>query len=631
MCGIVGIVRMAGSEGIDADLLSRMRDTMAHRGPDGAGLWIDEYGRVGLGHRRLSIIDLSAAAGQPMSSPDNALRIVFNGEIYNHAALRRELQALGHLDWKTDHSDTEVILRAFAEWGVACVSRLRGMFAFCIWDERRQELWLARDRVGIKPLYYSVQPDRFSFASEIKALLEDRGQQRAVDEQGLFHYLSFLTTPAPRTLFEGIFKLSAGCWLRVRRDGIIEERRYWEPWDHVQPLAGVSEAEVTSRMMEVLRTSVQLRKISDVPVGVFLSGGVDSSTNTALFSEGAFDPVCTFSIGYSGNPASHPSELPYARTMARSVNARYHERVLDLDDMLDFLPRMVRLQDEPIADATCVPHYFVSELARSKGVTVCQLGEGADELFCGYEGWNRVIRLQHAIDRFIPRPVAFAGATAWRVGSRGNTMPSERLLRAARDQPVFWGGAEAFTEIQKRRLLSPRLRREFRDLTSWQEIEPIHRRFQQNAWERSPLNWMTFVDLNLRLPELLLMRADKMSMAASVEGRVPFLDHEFIEFVLSIPTAMKVGNGTPKYLLKRAVRGLIPNELIDRPKQGFGVPLADWFRDRLGVQMRETILAFVRKTDYLDEVEVTRVLTEGPAEKVWYLFNLAAWWHAYFG
>jgi asparagine synthase (glutamine-hydrolysing) len=629
MCGINGILVLEGGQRVTPEAIERARDTMAHRGPDGDGSWVAEDGQIGFGFRRLAIIDLSPAAMQPMSNEDGSLRLVFNGEIYNHSAIRAELEAIGGHRWATDHSDTEVILHAYEQWGMDCLDRFRGMFAFALWDSRDRSLWLVRDRIGIKPLYYSVHHGRLAFASEIKALLTDPEQERAVDEEAFFHYLSFLTTPAPQTLFTGIRKLPAGSWLRVSADGAIAERRWWDVWDHVTPLTGVSEVEIAERVLAELRTAVRLRKVSDVPVGVFLSGGIDSSTNAALFSEGERRPVRTFSIGYEGDYKSYRNELDWARRMANEVGAEHHELRLTQDDLLDFLPRMVQLQDEPIADPVCVPVYYVSKLARDNGVIVAQVGEGADELFCGYPSWKTALDLQRA-DRWpVPRPAKSLGLATLRAAGRADGMRYEWLRRGAAGEPVFWGGAEAFTQRQKARLLSPRLRERFSGTTSWCALELIRQRFETSAWEPSDLNWMTYLDLNLRLPELLLMRVDKMSMGVSLEGRVPFLDHELVTLAMSIPTETKVGDGELKRVLKRAVRGVIPDEMIDRPKQGFGVPVAEWLTDRLGERARDDIDALCRETDLLDPTAARALLERKSGPEAWYLQNLALWWREY--
>jgi len=630
MCGIVGALTFKNSSfSVTEPYINRMRDTMVHRGPDGAGVWVLKNGRVGLGHRRLSIIDLSDAAAQPMCNKDGTLWISFNGEIYNHAEIRTELEELGGHEWKTDHSDTEVILHAFEQWGIDCLEKFCGMFAFALWDDKARQLWLVRDRIGIKPLYYSIHHSRITFASEIKALLQDPDQKRAVHEEAFYHYLSFLTTPAPQTLFDGIKKVPAGTWLRIDEEGLMRESRYWDVLDHTSPMTDVTEDEIAKRIVAELRTAVNLRKVSDVPVGIFLSGGIDSSTNAALFSEGEEGSVKTFSIGYKGEYQSYQNELHYARKMADEVGAEYHERLLAIDDLIDFLPQMVHLQDEPIADPVCVPVYYVSKLARDNGVIVCQVGEGADELFWGYPGWKQALELQRYDDLPVPRMFKKLGLAALRMGGRQKTLYYEWLRRGAEGQPIFWGGAEAFSEAQKERLLSPGLRKRLAGLTSWEALKPIRKRFEDKAWEKSHLNWMTYLDFNFRLPELLLMRVDKMSMGVSLEGRVPFLDHKFVELAMSIPQSVKTRNGTLKYILKKAVRGLIPDEMIDRKKQGFGVPVYEWFFDKLGDKTSQELDSFCEQTDFLNKSEVISLIDKGRGSQVWYLLNFALWWKEY--
>lgn len=630
MCGIVGALTFKNSQfSITEPYITRMRDTMAHRGPDGSGTWVSTDGRVGLGHRRLSIIDLSQAAAQPMCNEDGSLWVCFNGEIYNHADIRKELNKTAEHRWKTDHSDTEVILHAFEQWGIDCIQKFRGMFAFALWDSKKRQLWLIRDRIGIKPLYYSIHNGRITFASEIKALLQDPHQNRVVDEDSFFHYLSFLTTPAPHTLFEGIKKIPAGTWLRVNDDGSILENRYWDVWDYAEPLLNVSENEIAERILTELRNAVKLRKISDVPVGVFLSGGIDSSTNAALFSECEGEAVKTFSIGYRGENLSYPNELHYARKMADEVGAEYYEKLLDIDDLIKFLPQMVYLQDEPIADPVCVPVFYVSKLARTNAVKVCQVGEGADELFWGYPSWKTALMLQRYNNLPVPNLLKKTALVGLKLIGMEDGFPYEKLRRGAANLPIFWGGAEAFTESHKRRLLSPRLRRRYSNNTSWEVLKPIRNRFEKNAWDASDLHWMSYLDLNLRLPELLLMRVDKMSMGVGLEGRVPFLDHKFVELAMSIPTSMKLRNNTLKYLLKKSVRGIIPDELIERKKQGFGVPVFEWFFDKLGVQTQQELNAFCKKTDFLDQAEVVSLIKQGNGLKIWYLLNFALWWKEY--
>jgi len=635
MCGIVGVLSFTNSSfRVSEPYLTRMRDVMSHRGPDGAGIFVSPDGRLGLGHRRLAIIDLSQNAIQPMTNEDGTLWVIFNGEIYNHAEIRAELERLGGHRWRTDHSDTEVILHAFEQWGIDCVHKFRGMFAIALWDAKEHQLWLIRDRIGVKPLYYSIHHGRIVFASEIKALLEDDEQQRSVNEEALYYYLSFNASPAPDTLFSGIHKLPPSTWIRVNEDGHVQQSRYWDVWDHTEPLTNVSEAEIAERILSELRTSVKLRKISDVPVGVFLSGGIDSSTNAALFSEGEGRPVRTFSIGYDREYDSYRSELHYARKMAKQVGAEHHELRLRESDLFESLPLIIRHQDEPLADPVCMPVYYVSKLARASGVIVCQVGEGSDELFCGYPYWNQSLRLQRYSSLFpIPSPLGQLGLAGVSLLEGGPTSSYRRqwscelLRRALSNRPVFWGGAEVINDSQKQHLLSPRLRKKFAKVSSWEALRPIRERFEEKAWETSPIHWMSYLDLNLRLPELLLMRVDKMSMAVSLEARVPFLDHKFVELVMSIPGAVKCRNGILKYILKKAVRGVIPDELIDRQKQGFGVPVFDWYNTKFGEYMAQEMKDFSREADIFQFEGALPFLKK----RGWALLNVALWWKQYIG
>lgn len=631
MCGIVGILRQRPeAEPIDAGRLAAMRDSMAHRGPDGSGLWIDPDGRIGLGHRRLSIIDLDQRANQPMVSADGRFALSFNGEIYNYREIRRDLEAAGVTDWSTS-SDSEVLLKAFRRWGIECLKRLRGMFAFALWDAANAALWLVRDRIGVKPLYYAVRAGRLTFASEIKGLLTDPGQPRSMDEESLFHFLSLMTTPAPRTMFDGINKLPGGCWLRADAGGRVEVRRYWDALEEAQKIRTDlpnSEARIVDAVRAELTTAVAYRGVADVPVGVFLSGGIDSSTNAALFARCERRTIKTFSIGYEGRFASYRNELHFARKMAHRIASAHHERLLSLDELLALLPRIVHLQDEPIADPVCFPVYCVSELARRNGISVAQVGEGADELFAGYPAWRRLLRLHGMTKSMGPVGGALAKLGLSAIG-KGDGYLAETLRRREAGEPFFWSGAEIFVGDRKQRLLSARMRQRFSGRSTSECVSEILGRFRELTPEDSALNWMTYVDVNLRLPELLLMRVDKMSMGVSVECREPFLDHKLVGLALAVPTKIKLSGNTPKSLLKRAVRGLIPDQLIDRRKQGFGVPIKEWFLDGLGPVVRDEIDAFMQATDVLDAAAVNRLFAEQDGVHLWFLYNLAAW-HRHF-
>jgi len=613
--------------------LCRMRDTMSHRGPDGAGVWLSPDGQVGLCHRRLAIIDLSETANQPMCNEDSSLWIVFNGEIYNHAEIRSELERIGGHTWKTHHSDTEVILHAFEQWGIDCLHKFRGMFAIALWDAKERSLWLIRDRIGIKPLYYSIHSERITFASEIKALLRDPAQPRAVNEQALCHYLSFLIAPAPHTLFDGIQKLSSGTWIRVSHDGSVREHKYWDVLDNASPLHDASEEEIADLLLSELRRSVELRKVSDVPVGVFLSGGIDSTANACLFSENARERVKTFTIGYKGDHPSYADETPVARKVSQLIGSDHHELFLGVDDLVDFLPEMVRLQDEPIGDPVCVPVYYVSKLARGNGVTVAQVGEGSDELFCGYDQWKRILMLERFDELPLSRIVNRVGMLGLKLIGWDSRQPYEWLNRGANGIPLYIGGMDVFFEHQRHQLLSESLRNRLGRQNSWDAVSQIYQRFQNKAWDKSRMNWMTYVDLNFRLPELLLMRVDKMSMAVALEARVPFLDHKFVELVMGIPTTIKMRGSEKKHILKKAVRGMVPEWVIHRRKQGFWLPIVDWFMGRLGPLAREVVMDFCKQTDYLNASACAGFLskfddTRG-AVRAWSLLNLALWWKYY--
>ena len=631
MCGIVGSLSFNNSSfKVTAPYITEMRDTMVHRGPDGAGTWVSENHKFGLGHRRLSIIDLSEKASQPMVSSDGTIWISFNGEIYNHGEIRKELTNLGYHTWRTDHSDTEVIIYAFQEWGIDCIEKFRGMFAFSIWDDINKNLWLVRDRMGVKPLYYSIHHGRIVFASEIKALLKDPDQKRAVNELGLYNYLTFLTVPAPETLFEGIFKLEAGTWLKVNADGDITKKRYWDAIANSQSNGHYNEEEICDKILTTLDESVQYRKISDVPVGVFLSGGIDSSTNATLFSKYGSNHIKTFSIGYEGEYDSISDETGFAKSFAKQINSQHYERKLTINQFLDFLPEMVRLQDEPIADPVCFPLYYLSDLAKSNGVTVCQVGEGADELFMGYPTWKSKLMLQKFNNLSIPKSIKNLGLFGMSIVGKKEKYYYELLRRGISGLPIFWGGAEGLNEIRKRLILSDRMNDQFKNYSSWEALKPIHDRYiALDSSSRYGLNWMSYLDLNLRLPELLLMRVDKMSMGVSLECRVPFLDHKFVELIMGIPEHQKLKNGELKYLLKRSVKGVIPKEIISRKKEGFGVPIYEWFFSEFGEYAKTELYDFTAKTDFFKKSQIDKIVNDKRGWDLWFLLNFALWWKQY--
>jgi asparagine synthase (glutamine-hydrolysing) len=627
MCGICGIIQLNGQP-VAPDLLQILTDRIQHRGPDAAGTYISVDGCVGLGSRRLAIIDLSPAGKMPMADSVGRYRIAYNGEVYNFAEERNRLLQQGYTF--NSHTDTEVILALYAEHGSDCVQYLRGMFAFAIWDSVRQELFLARDRVGVKPLYFCQQSGRFLFASEIKCLLADPSVPRAVAEDALYHYLTFLTTPAPQTLFAGIQKLPAGHWARLSRDGRLHIQPYWNPASQAQDLSQVAVPDLVSQLRQLLRESVVLRSIADVPVGILLSGGLDSATNAALFAATSTQAVRTFTIGYSGEVGAAYNEFLFARQVATQFKAQHHEIQIDARDFVQFLPKLVYHQDEPIADPVCVPVYYVCKLARDNQTIVVQVGEGADELFGGYSHWLADLRLHDTHWRtFAGLPRALR-QLAYTLGAPLlSDVRAEYLRRGAAGEELFWGGAIAFGERWKHQLLQPAYLKRLGGLSSHTVVQGYHQQFLANAPLPDYLNWQTYLDLQLRLPELLLMRVDKMSMATSIEAREPFLDQKLIAFALSLTQAQKLGSLNPrqlqpKWLLKQAVRGLLPDDIIDRPKQGFRVPIHAWLGELLGELAASKLRDFCRRTDYFRWDQVERLLTTRN-ELAWYLLNFVLW------
>jgi asparagine synthase (glutamine-hydrolysing) len=637
MCGICGILATTASFDASEATVMAMRDTMVHRGPDDAGAeaWSDPAGGVALAHRRLSIVDLSPAGHNPMPNETGDVWITFNGEIYNHQALRSELEAKGHR--YRSHTDTETILHLYEEEGPRCVERLQGMFAIAIWDARTRELFLARDRLGVKPLYYARPSGGFLFGSEIKALLAHPAVSADLDEEAFHHYLTFICTPAPLTMFSGVYKLAPGERMIVRSDGSVSSDVFWSPMSETvaAQVAEMSEAEMEERLLDLLRASIGKRMMADVPFGVFLSGGVDSSTNVALMSELMSDPVRTFSVAFKDYEKYN--ELQYAREIAQQFNTDHHEVVIDWNDLESFLPEMIYHQDEPIADWVCVPLHYVAKLARQSGTIVCQVGEGSDELFHGYDGYISAARFRRRFwEPFqrLPGPLrdgtgrAVTGL-ARRVG-RGE-VHALQVAEAAAGRLPFWGGAICYQGVIKDRVLA-------RNGSAVPDSYEIVRRFWDAAERERPgadlLQKMTYLELKQRLAELLLMRVDKMTMATSVEARVPFLDHDLVEFAMALPPEMKVRDGVGKYLLKKAVaRTLLPKHIVYRKKQGFGAPVSEWFQGELGQraqrQIRGSALAERGLLDY-DEVDrMWEAHRRGPvnwAFHLWNLYNVSAWY-----
>jgi asparagine synthase (glutamine-hydrolysing) len=568
MCGIAGFVNMGLNEGDAGSLLASMTDIIHHRGPDDAGQWLKED--VGLGIRRLSIIDVSGGK-QPITNEDGSVVVVYNGEIYNYQTLRQELEAMGH-SFRTN-SDTETIVHAYEEDGLDFTRRLRGMFAIALWDQKRRRLVLTRDRFGKKPLYYAFNGQQLIFGSEMKSLLLAPGLSRDLDSIAINQYFTYGYISAPRTIFRSISKLPAAHTLSFE-NGSISLQRYWQL--DFTPRASDDEATAVRRVRELLTEAVRIRLMSEVPLGAFLSGGIDSSCVVALMSQAATAPVKSFSIGFEEQDYS---EVEYARLVARRYQTDHHELIVRLD-LLDVLPRLIWDFDEPFADASMVPTYYVSKLARQH-VTVALVGDGGDELFGGYLRYAR--RLTDRLGD-MPGPVRAVGPVLSALMPRG-MRGKDRLRTIALDPETrYIEGSSIFPTPLRQRLLRPAF---------WEEGVEDSRRAQLDHFAQARhldfYSRMQHVDVATYLPYDILVKVDKASMLTSLETRAPFLDHVLAEYVASLHHEVRNPGGQQKYLLKRAVEDILPQEILHRTKKGFALPIEHWFRGELKELTRDLL------------------------------------------
>jgi asparagine synthase (glutamine-hydrolysing) len=624
MCGIVGMVNLDG-RAADRALLGRMNEAIHHRGPDEDGYYLKD--NVGLAMRRLAIIDLRSGQ-QPIANEDHTAWIVYNGEVYNYREVKKELEARGHR-FQTD-CDTEVVLHAYEEFGADCPKHLRGMFAFAIWDERKRELFVARDRVGKKPLLYAKTADSFVFGSEFSALLLHPSVGREVDRGAIHDYLSFMCVPAPLTAYRDIRKLEPGHSLTLDASGEIKTERYWQP-DFSKKLK-ISEEEAGERALELLREAVRVRLMSEVPLGAFLSGGIDSSTVVALMAEESSKPVKTFSIGFEEQDFS---ELHHARRVAELVGAEHHEFVVRPDAM-EILPTLVEHYGEPYADSSAIPTYYVARETR-KHVTVALNGDGGDECFAGYERYA-AMRLSES---FRHLPGFMRGGLTQAVGllpsseiKRGRVRSLKRFLRAASLPPSerYLRWVSVFDTEAKGDLYSEEFRRENvgRDAQRW--LAPWFAR----ANGAGVVDASLLTDTMTYLPNDLLVKVDIASMAVSLEARSPFLDHHVIEFAASLPEKLKLRGLTTKYILKKTLTKLLPAENLKRAKMGFGVPVGHWFRAEMQGFLRENLLSerSVRRGLFRPEAvrRLVELHTRGERDythQLWTLLMLELWFQRF--
>lgn len=625
MCGITGFVTRS-SDRPDRALLERMNAAIVHRGPDEDGFFVDDHAALAM--RRLAIIDL-ASGQQPIPNEDKTKWIVFNGEIYNYQELRKGIEERGH-QLRTN-SDTEAIVHLYDEFGADCLQHLRGMFAFAIWDTVEKSLFVARDRVGKKPLLYSHQMNGdLIFGSEFTALLEHPAVSREVDNEAIDAYLSFMCVPSPLTAFKHIRKLEPGHWMRWK-DGSIETRRYWLP-DFSKKIK-ISEAEAIEETTRIVRESTKLRMISEVPLGAFLSGGVDSSTIVALMAQESSTPVKTFSIGFEEEDFS---ELKYARMVANHVGAEYNEFVVR-PNALDVLPTLVEHYGEPYADSSAIPTYYVSKETR-KHVTVALNGDGGDESFAGYERYA-AMQLAEGLSKFpgsLLRGSAelAAGLIPTSELKRSRIRDGKRFLKAAKlptaERYFRWNSN--FYRDEKSELLTE----DFRRSLNGGDASDVLDQWFGKARDLNVLDATMLTDQMTYLPNDLLVKVDIASMANSLEARSPFLDHKVIEFAASLPDSLKMRRLKPKSLLKQVAAKLVPHEAIYRRKMGFGVPVGKWFRSEMKDFVREILLSekalnrgIVKPEMMKRYVDEHTNASHDHAFRIWSLLMLELWYQRF--
>ncbi|GMV38220.1 MAG: asparagine synthetase B [Fimbriimonadales bacterium] len=616
MCGIVGILNYRNREPVDPELLRSMNARIFHRGPDEGGVL--ERPGLGLAMRRLTIIDL-ASGSQPMSTDDGKVHIVYNGEVWNYKELRAKLEAKGHRFHTT--CDTESVLYSYVEWGEDCCEHLRGMYGFAIWDERSERLFVARDRMGKKPIYYYDDGSTIVFGSEIKSLLLHPAVPREVNLQGVADHLTLRYIPSPDTMFRGIRKLPPAHWMSVTADGVTL-RRYWDfqfdPASDSRPYQDCS-AELRERFTECVR----MRLMSDVPLGATLSGGVDSTLIVALMRQMVSGPIQTFAVGYKEE--TH-SELKYARLGVDRYDVEHHEVIVTCDDFIANLEPATWFRDEPVSEFAEIPQMLLCRLAR-KYVKVLLTGEGGDELFGGYPKCHtdRLAKWYHVLPRPLRDRVIGGLVQSLPFGYRRLKVAEQALRYDQPERIAMWFGS--FDTEHKRSVLSPELLRQTETSVA-RLVEPVIARV---AGAR-PVEQMLYWDLRAWLPDNLMMKADRMAMAVSLEARVPFLDHELVEFSARVPLRHKIKNGVLKYILKDTFRDLLPEEVITRRKAGFLVPVSPWFAGKLGQYLREVLTsAEARARGYYDMREVDRAIQlhfdrrQDFERELWTLLNLEIW------
>ena len=624
MCGIAGFVSAGGLEPDALERALQMRDVITHRGPDAAGIWNDTW--AVLAHRRLSIVDLSGGQ-QPLANESGDIWVIFNGEIYNHADTRRDLEARGHV-YRTK-SDTETIVHAYEQWGDDCVHHFRGMFAFALWDAPKRRLLLVRDRLGVKPVYWARRGDTLIFGSEIKAILASGMVPAEVRGEAIPEVLSTRSTAGTGTLFRGVHRLEPG-HLLVFEDGNVQTRQYWDV-PVGERHSNLNPEDVVPRFRDLLQESVRLRLMSDVPLGVFLSGGIDSSAIAALMARMVDRPVETFSVAFKERAFS---ELEYSREVARAIGANVHETVIDDADFFEALPRLVWHEDEPIAHPSSVALYFVSALARQH-VTVVLTGEGSDELLAGYGKYSRMMwnwRAGGVYERVLPSTVrhSIANLVPQLPGSLRRYAGRTFLARPRTLDDLFFDNFASIPLREQQSLLTAHAAASGGDAYAGSRAY-----FDRTPADSTLLDRLLYADIKTYLVELL-MKQDQMSMAASIESRVPFLDHRLVEFAARLPDEWKLSGFTTKRVLRLAMDGVLPKSILNRPKMGFPVPFAGWTRGAWNPVIRDVLLdRRSRERGIVNPTAVEQLIAAHAAgrvqggDRLWSLLNLELWFRTF--
>lgn len=639
MCGIVGVIDFNQNSSININLLKAQTDTIIHRGPDSEGHWISDDKMCGFGFRRLAIIDLTDNGSQPMTSLDGRYTIVFNGEIYNHREIRQKLEQKGYK--YHSQTDTETILYGYIEYGEEIVNMMNGMWAIAIWDNHKKHLFAARDRVGVKPFYYYFKNNLFVFGSEIKSILKHPAISTNLNEDLLPIYLSFGTSSMSETLFGDIKKIPSGHILKLDfQSKSIKLKEFWNPLKNFKGYKDISFDEAKNETLNLLKDAVNIRMMSDVPFGVFLSGGIDSSLNVALMSELMNRPVDTFTVGFK--ELTKYNELEYADLISKRFNTNHNEILIDSNDAFSILEDLPYYEDEPNADPVCIPLYFLSKLTRQKGTTVIQVGEGSDEQFVGYRWMLQGINFYNSYWKYYNYLPDFAKQILYNISkglfiSKGQFLALEYLRRATFNEPFNWSGVPIFTTVEQEKLL----------LNGNLNLLKQYGKTLNNNAEKSFSNLdlhnldylqrITYLEQKQRLAELLLMRVDKITMTQSLEARVPFLDYRMLEFTTSLKPEIKLNGSVSKHLLKEAVGDILPQNIIHRKKQGFAAPVDNWFANDWHHYAKNEILnSYFVKNKILDKNHIENLFfrAKNPNLKlgssIYALLNLALWHKKFF-